>query len=152
MTLLDTTLLVDLIGRKFDCLNQLRALGERQHQLVESGDMASLLNLLAAKQRSVDLLHELDRALDPFRREDPDRRRWTSEAERLRCASLAEQSARLLAEVLEGEQRCADVLSRRRDETAEQLAIVHSSHQTRSAYHFDAGASSASTLDLTSDS
>ena len=148
----DTRRLSDLVGAKHGCLLQLRELGRRQQELIESGDMTPLLTVLAEKQRAIGTLHELERLLDPFRAEDPAHRTWSGEAERVRCASLADQSARLMAEILEVEKRCEESLRRRRDETAEQLAVVQASGAARGAYaEADAGYVSSSTLDLTSE-
>lgn len=149
----DTRRLSDLVGAKHGCLLQLRELGRRQQELIESGDMTPLLTVLAEKQRSIGTLHELERQLDPFRAQDPTRRIWSGEAERLRCASLADQSARLMAEILEVEKRCEESLRRRRDETAEQLAVVQAAGTARGAYaDAESGYAPTSTLDLTSES
>lgn len=150
MALADTELLIDLIARKHECLQGLSELSRRQQSLIDLGDTTSLLTLLAAKQRQIEHLQEIERRLDPYRRDDPDRRRWSSEAERTRCASLAEQAARLLTEVMETERRCEESLRRRRDETAEQLAVVHSAGMARGAY-LDAAADARSVLDLTAE-
>jgi hypothetical protein len=99
MTTQSTSLLIDLIGRKHDCLALLRDLGVKQRELIDAGDMTQLLGVLAAKQRTITQLQALEQELNPFRADDPDRRAWSSEAERVRCASLAERSARLLEEL-----------------------------------------------------
>lgn len=150
MSLLDTRRLLDLVRRKHDCLVEVCELGRQQHELVESGDMTRLLGLLAVKQRSLGELHELERELDPYRRQDPAQRVWSSDGERLKCASLADQSAQLLAEVLDNEKRCEEALRERRDETARQLAVVQTAGMARGAYAA-VGAVSTSTLDLTSE-
>lgn len=150
MTLTGTNLLVDLIACKHECLQGLCALSARQQALIDVGDTTSLLALLAAKQRQIEDLQNLERRLDPFRADDPERRVWSSEAERTRCASLAEQSVRLLAEVLETERRCEESLRRRRDETAEQLSVVHAAGMARGAY-LDLGANESASLDLTAE-
>jgi hypothetical protein len=112
-----------------------------------------LLGLLAVKQRSIGELHDLERQLDPFRGDDPAARVWNGEAERVRCASLADQAARLLTEVLDLERRCEESLRRRRDETAEQLAVVQAAGTARGAYAEAATAREyTSTLDLSSES
>lgn len=153
MTAHDTARLSDLVGRKHACLLQLRDLGRRQQELIETGDTSSLLGLLAVKQRSIGELHDLERRLDPYRGDDPTQRVWSGEVERLRCASLVEQSARLLAEVLDVEKRCEEALRRRRDETAEQLAVVQAAGAARGAYAEAATVHGAtSTLDLSSES
>lgn len=150
MTPADTELLIDLIAGKHECLLGLRDLSRRQQALIDLGDTTSLLTLLAAKQRQIERLQETERRLDRFRHDDPERRVWSSAAERTRCASLAEQAARLLAEVMETERRCEESLRRRRDETAEQLAVVHSAGMARGAY-LDAAGESRSTFDLTAE-
>jgi len=150
MPTLPTTLLIDLIGRKHDCLALLRDLGLRQRELIDAGDMTQLLGVLAEKQRTITQLQTLEQELNPFRNDDPDRRAWSSEAERVRCASLADRAARLLEEILEGEKRSEDVLRRRRDDTAEQLAAAHMSRNARGAYA-DAEHYPTSSLDLSSD-
>lgn len=153
MTAHDTVRLADLVGRKHACLLQLRDLGRRQQELIETGDITQLLDLLAVKQRSIGELHDLERQLDPFRGDDPAGRVWNGEAERLRCASLADQASRLLAEVLDLERRCEESLRRRRDETAEQLAVVQAAGTARGAYADAAAARDfTSTLDLSSES
>jgi len=152
MTLQETYRLSDLVGRKHACLLHLRELGRRQQELIETGDMTQLLGLLADKQRQLGTLHELERDIDPFRSDDPARRTWSGEAERLRCASLADQSAQLLSEILDVEKRCEESLRRRRDETAVQLAAVQSAGAARGAYAHAAADRSVSTLDLTTES
>lgn len=152
MTVHDTTRLADLVARKHACLMQLRELGRRQSDLIESGDMTQLLGLLAVKQRSIGALHELERQLDPYRAEEPSQRVWRLEAERVRCASLADQAARLLAEVLDLERRCEESLRRRRDEAAERLSVVQAAGAARGAYAESAAdCVRASSLDLTSE-
>ena len=150
MNNLDTRRLLDLVRRKHDCLVEIRELGRQQQGFIDSGDMTRLLGLLAVKQRSLGELHDLERELDPYRREDPAERVWSGDAERMRCASLADQSAQLLAEVLESEKRCEEALRQRRDETAKQLAVVQTAGMARGAYA-SMSSQSTSTLDLTSE-
>jgi hypothetical protein len=153
MTTHDTRRLADLVGAKHDCLLQLRDLGRRQQELIDAGDLTRLLSLLADKQRAIGELHDVERQLDPYRAEDPASRVWTGEAERVRCASLTDQSARLLAEILDGEKRCEESLRKRRDETAAQLSVVQAAGAARGAYaEHDTTRAGVSTLDLTSDS
>jgi hypothetical protein len=145
-----TTKLVECMVRKHDCLTQLLALGARQRELIETGEMTQLLNVLAEKQRSIASLQECEQALDPFRGDDPDRRVWAGEAERLHCAGLASRCERMFAEVLACEKHCEEALRRRRDETAEQLSAVHTGGTVHSAYT-DMGPASASILDLSAE-
>lgn len=145
----DTQKLLDLIGRKHDCLAQLHRLGGEQQGLVDTGDVGRLLSLLAIKQQTLQALSDVERELDPYRREDPRQRVWASEAERMHCAALAERSERMLREILEIEKRCEESLQRRRDETAEQLSVVQAAGAARGAY-LNSGSLPVSTIDLQS--
>ena len=70
-----------------------------------------------------------------------------------RCASLTDQSARLLAEILDVEKRCEESLRKRRDESAAQLSVVQAAGAARGAYaEHESHSAAVSTLDLTSDS
>lgn len=129
-----TAQLIDLAGRKHECLRRLYELAQRQHALIDAGEMTALLNVLAEKQRVIGDLQLCEQGLDAFRADDPARRVWSSEAERLRCANLVERSAGLLEEVLACEKLCEETLRRRRDETAEQLTTVQTAGFARHAY------------------
>jgi len=152
MTAKSTAILADLLTRKHDCLAQLHALGVRKQEMIDVGAVgAALFGILGETQQLIEQLQQLERGLDPYRDDDPARRAWSSEAERLRCSGLAERSARLLAEVLERDARCEAVLRRRSDETAAQLAVVNAGVAARGAYGADVGRY-ASSLDVTSES
>lgn len=152
MSQTETRRLLDLVAGKHACLVRLSEHGRKQQELIETGDITQLLGLLATKQRTLDELHEHERNLDPYRADDPAKRVWSSDAERLRCSSLAEQSAQLLREILAGENRCEESLRRRRDEAAVQLSAVQSAGATRGAYADSVSSPfTESTLDLTSD-
>ncbi|HEY5312807.1 MAG TPA: hypothetical protein VIK18_09815, partial [Pirellulales bacterium] len=60
MAFVETHLLAELLGRKHDCLAQLYELGGQQLALVESGDITQLLKVLAAKQRLLARLQEIE--------------------------------------------------------------------------------------------
>jgi len=152
MTAPSTAVLAELVGRKHDCLVQLHALGVRKQEMIDVGAVgASLFGILAETQQLIEQLQQLERGLDPFRGDDPARRHWSSEAERVRCSGLTERSTRLLAEILERDSRCEETLRRRSDETAAQLAMVNSGVAARGAYAADGGRF-ASSFDVTSES
>jgi hypothetical protein len=131
---LDTDVLSELIRVKRECLLRLHDLGHRQRAVIEDGDMTALLDLLAAKQKPIAQLQRLERALDPFRRQDPDCRVWRSPKDRSRCAESLQQCETLLAEVMNEEKYCEQALLRRRDEAARQLQGAHLAGQARQAY------------------
>lgn len=146
-----TDLLGDLIDRKHQCLMQLRELGRRQFELVCEGSMSGLLDVLSVKQGVIVKLQSVERALDPFRDEDPEARCWRSPETRRECAEQVERCQRLLAEILTQEKQSEQELVRRRDETARQLQGLHRAGHARGAYVTSA-ARELHQLDLSSES
>ena len=130
----DTEHLANLIDQKCEVLSHLRELARRQVEIISAGDMTKLLALLAAKQQQVDMLQNIDRQLDPFRREDPDQRIWRSAADRDRCRRVAEKCEALLKEIVVVEKQSEADLVVRRDQTATKLQAAHSANEACSAY------------------
>ncbi len=129
-----TEKLAELIHKKHQVLVQLRDIGHRQTDLVSSGDTASLLKLLAAKQQLITALQSLERDLTPCYSEDPERRVWRTQEDRARCAQQSAECNVLLKEVVQLEKQGAERMTIRRNEVAEQLQQVHAAAQVRSAY------------------
>ena len=134
MAALETDVLAELIGSKRECLLSLRDMGRRQLELIAEGDMTALLDVLAAKQRFLTKLQQIENALDPFRSQDPETRRWPAPEDRARCAERLQQCETLLAEIV-GQEKCSEgALIRRRDEAAIRLQGAHQASQVRGAY------------------
>jgi hypothetical protein len=134
MSASETEILADLIRAKRTCLLQLRDLTRRQIELIEGGDIAGLLNLLAAKQRTILQLQRIERALDPYRGQDPEQRTWKSAEDRQNCSKQIQQCEALLSEII-GQEKCGEsALVRRRDEAAGRLREVHLAGKARGAY------------------
>lgn len=148
---LETDLLADLIGRKYECLVGLREMGRRQWELVQAGEITRLLDLLSVKQGAMARLQRIERALDPFRAQSPDSRRWRSEESRRHCAEQLSACEALLGEIVVQEKRSEQELVRRRDEVAVRLQGAHTASQARGAYHVAENQQGAR-LDLLSDS
>jgi hypothetical protein len=134
MTTLPTTQLADLIRRKHDVLMQLCDIGRRQKEIVERGETAALLQLLAAKQNLISVLQQVEHELAPFHREDPDERIWRDAGTRAHCAQQAAECNRLLEEIVELERYSADLMAIRRNDVAAQLQQVYAARQARDAY------------------
>ena len=94
----ETEILKDLIRVKQEYLSQLRDMGRKQLALIDEGNMASLMDILSAKQRPLVTLQRIERALDPFRKQDPERRMWHSPGDRTQCAEQLKQCEILLPE------------------------------------------------------
>jgi hypothetical protein len=149
-TVLETGLLAELIGRKRDCLVQLRDLGPRQLVLVREGSMTALLDLLSVKQRLLVDLQRLERQLDPFRGQDPDARRWPTPEVRQQTAGRLAECEALLAQIVRQEKQSEEELIRRRNQTAIQLQGIHAAHRARGAY-LAPGCGAPGRLDLSSE-
>ena len=134
MKTLPTTLLADLIRRKHEVLVELCELGLRQQEIVERGETTALLQLLAAKQKMIGLLHQVERELAPFHAEHADDRVWPSAEARAQCARQADECNRLLEKIVALERLSADRMTVRRNDVAAQLRQVYAAGQARQAY------------------
>lgn len=137
-TAFETDLLVDLAARRRHCLVQLHELSRRQLELIENEDISTLLNVLAAKQRLLGELHELERGMDPFRGQEPEQRRWRNPEARQRCAELITDSQTLFAEIIAQEKQGELRMQAHRDQAASRLQGAHAGTQARSAYSAEA--------------
>ena len=106
----------------------------RQTELIEAGDMTSLLKLLSGKHTVISQLQKLDGDLTPFRDEDPERRIWRSTAERAACQARCRACNALLAESMALEQQAETAMRGRRDAAAATLAAVQTASDARAAY------------------
>lgn len=134
MTKLPTEQLAERIRGKRRVLEQLHQVGQRQGELVASGDVETLLKLLAAKQRLLAGLQQVERDLEPFRDEDPEARKWQSPEHRAACAADAQACRTLLAAVMEMEKQHESAMVVRRDSVAKQLKQAHAAHDASGAY------------------
>jgi flagellar biosynthesis/type III secretory pathway chaperone len=134
MPTLSTEHLFELIHRKRQVLTQLREVGQRQSELIASGDVTTLLTLLAAKQRLLAALQLTEGQLAPYRDEDPAARVWSSPARRSECATESADCRQLLAEVVQLERECEAAMLAHRDATAAQLQQAHPARAAAGAY------------------
>jgi len=147
MTTPSTDILAQLVCAKHQCLLQLRDLGRRQLDLIEASDMTGLLEVLSTKQNSISQLQRIEKALDPFRDQDPDTRQWSSDDVRRRCAEQLRQCEALFAEITSQEKCSESELIRRRDEAAVRLQGAHLAGHAHGAYTAEP-ASNVHQLDL----
>jgi hypothetical protein len=129
-----TERLAELIRKKHHVLVQLRDVGRRQLELVNGGDIATLLALLGAKQKLIGGLQALEQELAPYYAENPDDRQWASPEQRADCARQASDCNTLLEEIVVLEKAGAEKITVRRNEVASQLQQAHAATQVRSAY------------------
>lgn len=148
---LPTEILARLIEVKRDLLAQLHQLAARQKEWVSQGDMMRLLGVLSVKQQLIEELQRIERGLDPFRVQDPESRKWTSEVERQKCRGMAEECESLLADIMDVERHCESALIERRDQVAGRLQGMH--HALRASQSYFAPAETrGSQIDLSCES
>ena len=150
-TLLTTDELSRFIQQKHDVLVQLHELARRQLAVIASEDTDRLLALLAVKQPLLNELQRLERALDPYRDQDPQQRQWRQAADRRHCQVIAERAAQLLKELLLLERQAELETIARRDHTATQLQAAGHAMAAKQAYSTAASFPAASQLDLMSE-
>ena len=134
MTEFDTDLLAELVTRKRECLLKLRTMVEKQLELATDGSVTALLDMLSSKQRVIIELQDVEKALSPFRNQDPNRRRWRLPQARQQCAQRLAECETLMGQIMSEEKESELVMVRRRDETARQLQGAHQAGRAREAY------------------
>ncbi|WP_425618292.1 hypothetical protein NA78x_001996 [Anatilimnocola sp. NA78] len=135
------------MSRKAQLLELLRRLGEAQLSLVNDGDMSRLMQVLTSKESLLTQLQQVERQLDPFRSEDPERRHWESIAAREACQRDANRCSQLLSEIVVLEKKSEAEMIIRRDATALQLQGMYGSQEAQGAY-VTASVSLTTSLDL----
>jgi hypothetical protein len=130
---LSTERLARLVHQKAVLVNELHKLVSKQQAMIRNQDV-DLIPLLAVKQRVLETLNEVDRAMDPFRQQDPDRRSWISTESRNACRDEADQCESLFRQVLLIENDCTAVLQQQQQRTKEQLQGAVAAGQVSRAY------------------
>lgn len=133
-----TKLLTDLVNKRLRCLTQLVELGERQSRLIDAGETAELLRLLAVKGQLISALQAIERGLAPFHDDDPEARQWDAPDARAACAAEAQQCRKLLARVMELETANEARATERRDAVARQLQTLGAASRARDGYRTSA--------------
>jgi len=149
MTTGDTETLIRIVQQRLESLEQLAELVARQEELIEQQQVSGLMTVLAAKQRVLGRLTDLEMQLDPFREEDPDQRVWSSVERRQQCAAALERGQRLIRELLERERTSEQQLSAQRDAIGRRIDGAHAAQAARNAYQPGSGSARGS-LDLSS--
>lgn len=150
MTLGDTQQLARLVEQRRDLLARILELCQRQQGVIDAGDMTSLLEILSGKQRLLEDVQLIERALDPYRAERPESRRWRSEEDRRHCAAQVAHCDALYGEIVQHEKESERKLTLRRDEAAARLEGMHYGNHARGAYASE-GQQHVSQFDLTSE-
>ncbi|MBI2823498.1 MAG: hypothetical protein HYX69_02265 [Planctomycetia bacterium] len=92
-----------LIGAKRDCLLELRAVAQGPLDSAGDRDGGDLMTVLAGKRQLLARLRSIEQALDPFRRQQPQRRSWPTDADRRQCSALLDECDALWQEIVAAE-------------------------------------------------
>jgi hypothetical protein len=130
---LSTNRLAALVTQKALLVQELHKLVNKQQQMIYNQEV-DLIPLLAVKQRVLETLQEVDRAMDPFRTQDPDRRQWTSLDARQACRHEADQCEAIFRQVLLIEHDCTQALQQQQEKTRQQLQGSVAAGQATRAY------------------
>ncbi len=133
----DAQILATLMERKRHCLEQLHALGKQQLAAIRASDLDGLFAMLDARQKWLQAFERIEGCLQPFRNEDPARRRWTSETLREQCRADQERCQQLLAEITSWEEQGRAELEMQRDQTALELRHLHADCLVNASYESD---------------
>ncbi len=134
MDSLTTARLTELAECKLHLLRQLRELSIDQNQLVASHRVDELVGLLSRKGELIDRLRTVQEQLKPFQAQEPEKRSWPSEADRVRCRSLFANSEKLLAELLAIDNLALGEMTLQRDLVGHQLNRYTSAEAILEAY------------------
>ena len=126
--------LYGLICQQREVLLELKHFAEVQQQIVQQNELGKLVSLLAAKQKAIQRLQEIDRNLAPFQNQDPESRVWSSEEQRDECRRIAKECPRLLAEVMKLEQIAEETLTAQRETISQQVEQSTTRSQAATAY------------------
>lgn len=142
-----TDVLFDCMQKRVELARGLRQLNQSQTAAALDSETDALMGILARKQGLLDSLAEVQSMLQTYLDDDPETRVWADPQRRLDCRKNAEESQRLLAELMQLEQTTLDEVSARRDAVGALLRDGMDAISTRDAYS-QAGAQSGSRLNI----
>ena len=146
---MDGRQLSELIDQRWAALNDLLALGRLQTEAIDAGRMTDLMRILSQKQKPLNHLSELAKALAPTADQDPSTRRWDSEEARTSCRRRQAECHEMHLELLAVEAACETALQENRNSIQSELDQLNASHQAAQRYApQQSSASSGRRLDL----
>jgi hypothetical protein len=126
--------LVGLLEEQRNCYEQLKRLAERQRRLIADQDAESLLKILAERQRLVDRLGELNKALQPYRQEWADTYAQLAPQRREHVRQLLDEINVLLGSILIADAEDSRLLAAKKSNVADRLKQTASAKTANAAY------------------
>lgn len=143
--------LAALVDQRWDVLQRLLQMTDRQMQAIDGGRMSELMNLLAEKQQPLTDLNEVSEQLRQAVGDDPDSRHWEGTPGRDRCQRRHRECEQMLQRLLELEAESEKTLASSREAIGRELIQQEDARQAASHYSQSAAPSAGSRLDLSSD-
>ncbi len=129
-----TDVLFDCMQKRVELARNLRQMHQAQTAAALESETDTLMGILARKQGLLDELAEIQMTLQPYVEDDPDTRCWSSQERREACRNNADESQRLLAELMRVEQMTLDEVTARREAIGALLRDGMDAISTRDAY------------------
>lgn len=129
-----TKLMLELLEKRLGIIEQLSELARRQLEIIRSGDVVVLLEMLGRKQQAIGELEMTERELAPYREDVPEERIWADEKSRQRAEAVIEYSKELLKYVMEIDAIGERELSEQKDITEAKLKKLEQGSNVHAAY------------------
>ncbi len=129
-----TDVLFDCMQKRVDLARNLSQLNQTQTAAALENQTDALMGILARKQGLLDALGEIQEKLQPYLSDDPEARIWGSEDRREQCRVNAEESQRLLGDLMRAEKATLDEVTARREAIGALLRDGMDAISTRDAY------------------
>ncbi len=133
--------LVELLQQQRDCYRNLKELSDRQRRLITDEDPEALLKLLAERQRLVDQLTQLNKALQPFRQEWASTYTQMTADRRGHVQEVLDDINTLLGSILLIDAEDSRLLSARKETVRSELQRTAAGRTVNAAYAAQAGQS-----------
>ena len=126
--------MTEIMTERAVVLEQLLVVSHTQLKLVRGNDIASLLQLLARKQQFLDNLESCERALDPFRSIEAEKRKWDTDTDKDNCSVAMQKCNDLLKQILELDKTSETELAVMKDQTQARIQNMESGGRAANAY------------------
>ncbi|QDT02734.1 FlgN protein [Rubripirellula lacrimiformis] len=144
--------LTSLVQQRFEALMELLDMGQLQITAINENRMTDLMRILSDKQPAIARLTEIARQLATAVDDDPEQRRWSSDAARQHCRTMQQQCELMHQELLAIEADCETRLTETRDSVQEKLTRFESGRVAANSYaRSQTIDQSGGSLDLSSD-
>lgn len=138
---------IELMSRQRALYQQLRELAMKQTELVDGKNPEMLLKVLAARQRLIDRLTDIDRQLQPIRADWEAIAAAMTEAQRREVQRLVDSVQKILGEIIHRDEADTQRLSSQKQQVASDIRGTQSGRRVNQAYALQQQMGQGSILD-----